>query len=290
MQNLLQLLSEKSYLPLTTCDAIKSHTIDRPLSTYPDPNLIKHDKYADKEYFLEDEINIHDEFPFILSVTLENYGYLEDDVFTSDFQDGRGIKYDISKYNQRLSTIEMRGILTGGYAEIDFDATCRLAIEGISKKDYDNLPLHESLAIEAYLLAQESNYKMAFFTYFSAAEAILRLKTDKIKTELYPELEYAIEHLPLLDKARIAARHKFETADLNTLPLWGELMGLVKSCNSTRNEIAHGLIKATLTSENVANAAACYIVLKQALINGLSSMPKIVSIYKPKKLKKPSRN
>lgn len=283
MQKLLHLLSESSSLPITTCDAIKPYTIDRPLNTYPDPDLIKHNKHADKEYLVEDEINIHDEFPFILNVTLEDYGLLEDNMFINDFDDGRGLTYNVIDYKERLSTIEMRGVLTGSYAEIDLDAICRLNIEGISKEDYEKLPLHETLAIEAYLLEQEASYKMAFFTYFSAAEAIVRLKTDQIKLEIYPELEHAIEHLPLTDKVRIAAKHTFETAQLDTLPLWGGLMGLVKDCNSIRNEIAHGLIRRSLTSEDVAEAAACYIVLKQALINGLSSMPKIVKIYKPQK-------
>lgn len=283
MKILLELLSENSELPTSTITAIKYHTIEKPLNTYPNTNLISHDKHVDKEYFVEDQLELHEEFPIIFGADLTEFGFAFEGELHTDLGDTRGLRYDVHGVDKRLAVIELRGVLTGGYGEMDEDALCRIKVRAISKADYIGLSLHETLAIEAHLLEAEGNYKMAFFTYFSAAEAALRIKTDKVKGEIYDELRGSLEHLSLDDKIKIAGKHTFKTKDFTTIPLWGDYMGAIRDCKTVRNDIAHGLKAKTFTRADVGKSAACYIITQQALLNGLSSMKDIINIYKPKK-------
>lgn len=286
LKSLLELLSENSELPIHSITTVMLHEIERTLNTYPDPDIISHDKHTDKEYFLEDEFDLHDEFPFILSAYINEFGFHFDGELFQDLGQGRDLRYSIHDINKRLAQIKLRGVLNGGYGEIDEEAVCRIKILAISKSEYAALSLHETLAIEAYLLLTEGNYKMAFFTYFSAAEAALRVKIDIIKSEIYEELHNSIEHLAFDEKIRIAGKHTFKTKELCTVPLWGDFMGILRDCKTTRNSIAHGLKAKVFIREDVDKAAACYIVTQQALLNGSRSMKDIVNIYKPKKRKR----
>lgn len=283
MEKLLELLDADPTLPLSTIKAIGTYSIQYYLNTHPDAGLISHNKHTDKEYFIETDISLHEEYPLLLNAELEDFGFTFDDEMFRDFEDGRGLKYKIHKINQRLSTLELRGVLSGGYAEMDEEAKCELSIRAISQEDYKSLELHESLAIDAYLLKTEGNYKMAFFTYFSAVESIVRHKTDTIKNESYPELRHAIEHLPFGDKIKISGKHTFETDEIATIPIWGSLTNIANSCNTLRNEIAHGLSSKVFRLADAQKAAACYIVVQQALLNRIESMPTLIKQYKTQK-------
>lgn len=286
MKNLLELLSENNELPIRSIATVKLHEIERTLNTYPDPDIISHDRHTDKEYFLEDEFDLHDEFPFILFAHITEFGFYFDEELIQDLGQGRSLRYDIHNINKRLAQLQLRGVLNGGWGEIDEQASCRINIIGISKNDYAALSLHETLAIEAYLLLTEGNYKMAFFTYFSAAEAALRTKIDTIKSEIYDELHSSIEHLAFDEKIRIAGKHTFKTKELSKVPLWGDFMGIIRECKTTRNSIAHGLEAKIFIREDVDKAAACYLITQQALLNGATSMKNIVNIYKKTLMKK----
>ena len=283
MEKLIKLLEADPTLPLSTIQAIRTYSTQQYLDTHPDAGLISHNKHTDKEYFVESEISLHDEYALLLHAELEDYGFTFDDELIRDLEDGRGLKYEIHRINQRLSKIELRGVLSGSYAEMDAEAKCDLSIRAITQEDYKTLKLHESLAIDAYLLKKEGNYKMAFFTYFSAVESIVRHKTDAIKNESYPELRHAIEHLPFGDKLKISGKHTFETDDITTIPIWGPLTNTANSCNTLRNEIAHGLSSKSLRLADAQKAAACYIVVQQALLNRVESMPTLIKQYKTKK-------
>ena len=285
MNKLVDLLSNNSALPLTTINSIKHYTIERHLNTYPDTDLISHNKHADKEYFIEDEISLHENYPILLDASLMEYGFSFEDELLDDLEDGRGLKYKIHQIDQRFSAIRMRGVLSGSYAEIDADARCKLAIRAISKSDYKNLELHESLAIDAYLLEIEANYKMAFFTYFTAIESIVRLKTDRIKSETYQELGHAIEHLSLKEKIKISGKHTFPTIEISKISIWGAFTDLVTACNAARNDIAHAVNPRDFTRLDVKQAAACYMMTQQVLLNTLQSMKEVINVYAPKKKK-----
>lgn len=285
MNKLVDLLSKNKALPLTTISSIKHYTTDHHLNTYPDTDLISHDKHVDKEYFIEDEISLHEEYPILLDASLMEYGFSFEDELFDDLEDGRGLKYKIHQIDQRFSVIRMRGVLSGSYAEMDADAKCKLDVRAISKDDYKNLQLHESLAIDAYLLETEANYKMAFFTYFTAIESIVRLKTDKIKGETYQELSHSIEHLPLKEKIKISGKHTFPDVEIAKVPIWGAFTNLVTICSAARNDIAHALKNKDFTHLDVKHAAACYMITQQVLLNKLQTMEEVIEVYAPKKRK-----
>ncbi|MGF6455295.1 hypothetical protein [Pseudomonas frederiksbergensis] len=285
MNKLFELTSESSALPLTTINSIKYYTIEHHLNTFPDTDLISHNKHMDKEYFIESEISLHDEYPILLDASLVEYGFSFEDELLDDLEDGRYIKYKIHQIDQRFSVIRMRGILSGSYAEIDADARCKLVIRAISKSDYKNLELHESLAIDAYLLEIEANYKMAFFTYFTAIESIVRLKTDKIKSETYKELGHAIEHLSLKEKIKVSGKHTFPEIEISKVAIWGAFTDLVTTCSAARNDIAHALKPKEFTRVDVEQVAACYMLTQQVLLNKLQSMEEVTKVYTPEKNK-----
>ncbi|EKT4505771.1 hypothetical protein QM325_24585 [Pseudomonas putida] len=286
MNDLLKLISKHSALPISTISTLRPYTVERPINLHPDTDLIKHDKHVDKEYVVEDKLDLHEEYPFLLKADLEEYGYRDDENFITDFNDGRGISYSLKSLDQRRAKIYLRGVLTGSYAEMDMDAECLVKIEAIEKEDYDALALHEALAIEGYLLHQEGNYKLAFFMYFSAVEAIVRSIIDKVKQGCTEEEANKLERSTLPEKVKVAGKHAFNTDKLISLPVWNDLTRLTKQCTADRNIIAHGLEGGSFSSEDAEMAAACYIVVQQVLLNGVSTMPDIVNIYKPKKAKR----
>ncbi|MGY2956560.1 hypothetical protein ACVWWT_001769 [Pseudomonas sp. TE6349] len=285
MNKLLELLENDRTLPIRTIKALRSHTIKMPLNLHPDSDLIKHDKHVDKDYVVEDTLDLNDDYPFILNARLDDYGYLNGKNLLKEFSDFRGIRYDLSSLDQRRSKINLRGVLTGSYPEMDIDIFCRVKIHAINSDDYAELELHESLAIEGYLLEQETNYKLALFMYFSAAESILRNIIEELKKDASKEEAKKLEHYALAEKAKIAGRYIFKVDDLKQLPIWGSLMGLLKSSTNLRNKIAHAQKTHTITREDADMAAILYIITQHIFIRKASSLIDIIKASKPKKKK-----
>lgn len=285
MDELLELLENDRTLPIRTIKALGSHTVKRSLNLYPDPDLIKHDKHVDKDYMVEDTLDLHGDYPFILNARLEDYGYPDGRNLLKEFSAFRGINYDFGSLDQRRSKIHLRGVLTGGYPEMDIDIVCRVNVHAIDSENYAELELHESLAIEAYLLEQETNYKLALFMYFSAAESILRNIMEELKKYVSNEEAKKIEHCALNEKAKIAGKHTFKVDDLKQLPIWGSLMGLLKSSTLLRNKIAHPQKAQTITREDADMAAALYIITQHVFIQKISKMNDVINACNPKKRK-----
>lgn len=260
MQKIIEKLANGSISHLDLIKEICTHSVRVRISTYPDPDLIQHDKFSDKEYFLEDEIDLSKSYAVIFNVALNDYGFNVDGDLHTDLGDERGLKYEIHRINERQRKVELRGVLKGGYTEIDLEAYADIDIYAISKKDYANLSLYKQLAVDAYLLESESNIKMAFFTYFSAIESIVRFKLDAIQLSIHSELHDALEHLSLDDKIRIVAKESFKTKELSSVPIWGEYQGLLREVKKIRNLIAHGKLEQEISLIDLHKCIACYIV------------------------------
>lgn len=285
MKKLLELLENDRTLPIRTIKALGPHTVKMPLNLHPDSDLIKHDKHVDKDYMVEDALDLHDDYPFILNARLDDYGYPNGKILLKEFGAFRGIKYDLSSLDQRRSKIYLRGVLTGSYPEMDIDIVCRVKIHAIDGEEYAELELHESLAIEGYLLEQETNYKLALFMYFSAVESILRNIIEELKKDASKEDAKKLEHYSLNEKAKIAGKYIFGVDDLKQLPIWGSLMGLLKSSTILRNKIAHAQKMHAVTREDADMAAALYIITQHIFIRKASSMSDIINACKPKRKK-----
>ncbi len=261
MKIIIEGISDGSIKHLSLIDEISEYLEEVKVSTYPDPDIIGHDKFSDKEYFLSDEIDFDESYSVIFDVILNECGFIVDGELYDDLGDDRGLSYEISRVNRRLRKVSLQGVLRGGYSEIDEEAIAKVSLQAISNKDYLKLNLYKELAVDAYLLEQEANVKMAFFTYFSAMEAIIRYKLDTIQEGIYAELHDALEHLSLDDKVRIVAKNCFNTDDLKTVAIWGEFQGALRDIKKTRNLMAHGKLEQEISLEDLYKCIACYVVV-----------------------------
>lgn len=280
MQKIIQGVSEGSISPLDLINGIGEHSELVKISTYPDPDLIMHDKYSEKEYFLEDKLDFSERYSVIFNAYIGEYGFSYDDELYRDLGDDRGLSYEIHSLNERQREVELRGVLRGGFPEIDTDAKANINLVGLLNTDYPNLSLYEELAIDAYLLETEENIKMAFFTYFSAIEAIVRHRLDVIQENIYTELHEALEHLSLDLKVRIVAKDSFSTLDLQTIPIWGEFQGILRDVKKIRNLIAHGKLEHEVTLMDLNKCISCYIVLYCFSFKNLTSFNEIIKSFK----------
>ncbi len=76
MNKLIQNISDGSISPLDIIDEISEYSEEISLNTYPDPSLIEHDKFADKEYYLEDKLDLSENYSVVFSARLNEYGFL----------------------------------------------------------------------------------------------------------------------------------------------------------------------------------------------------------------------
>lgn len=279
MQKIIEKLSDGSISHLDLIEEIRTYSECVRINTYPDPDFIQHDKFSDKEYFIEDEIDLSESYAVIFSMTLKDYGFNVDGDLHTDLGDERGLNYEIHRVNERQRKVELRGVLKGGYSEIDAEANANIDISAISKEDYVNLNLYKQLAIDAYLLELESNIKMAFFTYFSAIESIVRLKLDTIQLSIHSELHDALEHLSLDDKIRIVAKESLKTNELINVPLWGEYQGLLREVKKIRNQIAHGKLEREISRLDLHKCIACYIVTFGFSLKRLTTFKDILNLF-----------
>lgn len=264
---------------LKLIDEITDYSDHVKVSTYPDPNLVQHDKFTDKEYFLEDEIDFSENYSVIFDADLEDYGFNVDDELLTDLGDERGLSYGIHRINERQRKVELRGILKGGYSDISEEAIAKVNLHAISKENYLKLDLFKELAIDAYLLESESNIKMAFFTYFSAIEAVIRYSLDIIQQDIYTELHDALEHLSLDDKVRIVAKKSFNTNELSRVAIWGEYQGALREVKKIRNLIAHGKLEAEVTKNDLQKCIACYVVTYCFSLKGCKTFDEIRNVF-----------
>lgn len=280
MQKIIQGISDGSILHLDLIEEIGEHSERVTINTYPDPDLIRHDRFSLKEYFLEDDIDLSSDYSFIVNANLEDYGFVIDGDLHTDLGDERGLSYEIEEVNERQRKVTLRGILQGDYSDIDMDAEADICITGLLKSDYVNLSLYKELAIDAYLLESENNIKMAFFTYFSAMEAIIRSKLDVIQLKIHTELHDALEHLALDLKVKIVAKESFATDDLKQVPIWGEFQGLLREVKKIRNLIAHGKLENEITVIDLNKCIACYVVLFCFTYKNLTTFETIIKAFK----------
>lgn len=280
MQKLIRGISDGSICHLSLIDEISEYSEEVTVSTYPDPNLVTHDKFTDKEYFLEDEMDFSEYYSVIFKADIDDYGFNVDGELLVDLGDERKLSYVLHRINERQRKIELRGILKGGYSDIDEEAIAKLRIKAVTKESYLTLDLFKELAIDAYLLEAESNIKMAFFTYFSAMEAVIRYRLDEIKKGVYTELHDALEHLSLDAKVRIVAKNSFSTYDLASVAIWGEYQGALRNAKRIRNLIAHGKLDTEISNLDLQRCIACYVITYCFSFKGCTTFNDIRAVFK----------
>ncbi len=161
----------------------------------------------ERNYSLIETINIEENYKYLLEIYLMGYGFdanylmgLEGSNGLLTSVDGENeISYSINTINNKKTEITLKGSV---YGDISHMRECcpfkvELGIIGIRKEKSKSLKLYQELLIEGFILEKENNYKMAFFTYFTAIESFVTLVLTKVKAQIYKERP--LHESPLLD-------------------------------------------------------------------------------------------
>lgn len=234
-------------LPLYVLSKLEVTKERIPLSVEPDYDISTYEGIVDKEYYLKEEIDLSETYKYVFRVDLEDFGYVVDDadeLFREKGSSGEGrIDYHIEGTLYRERLVKLKGVLFGNSFDIGsefLETVAELSIIGVTNTSAKCLELYQELLLEGYLLELECNYKMSFFTYFTAVEAFVSQALDAIKSTIFSELHEPLERLPIDEKVRILAKNSFNTNDLKSIAIWGEFSGLLKVIKDKRNKIAHG--------------------------------------------------
>jgi hypothetical protein len=276
LEKLVKAISENKISIIHLVDELKTYQITEKLRCHPNFDIVTYEKGINKEYFLEDKVDFSAKYSFINDIELTNFGVLVDGELYQELDESAYLNYEISRTNLRARTVELQGTLKGSGADFDHPVIGEFEIHAISNADYLSLPLYKDLLLEGYLLEAENNIKMAFFTYFSSIEALLRESLEDVKATLYTELHEALEHLQLDSKVRIVAKDVFNTQDLASIKLWGGFMGALKDVKTLRNQIAHGIFEGMIQVTELQKCKACLIVLHIIIQSKLTTMEQIM--------------
>ena len=251
------------------------------------------EKSVEKHYSLQTFYDFSKEYKYLLNIELLDYGHDvgDDDELLKDVHGDFCISYEVEYVNLKENKAYLKGYVEGDILFLEFalDLKAVMKITGLTHEGAKDLPLYKELLIEGQILEKERNYKMAFFTYFTALEAYLSLSVEEVKKSIPKELHNALERTKLKDKLSITLKHKLEISDLNTLKFWGELSELVNLSIKIRNEIAHGKFVKGITEENVNTCftmvssfiASCEFELTDFLDIRRKLYPKLDELKKP---------
>lgn len=224
----------KALVPVTTVDVTKK------IDVHPNFSIANYEGMSTKEYPLHCAVDLSDEFVSINQVELEDAGYIFEGEFFEDKGDGIGkIKCQISEFNQRMCSVGLIGTVYVSSMEMngDADPVIKLIITGV-KKD-EELSIFQSLVLEGYALYTDKNYRMSFFTLFTAMESGVTEALGEYRNKLHTELHDTLERLQLDDKLRIVTKEFFGSDKLEDLKIWGDFMGLFRQMKDIRNKMAH---------------------------------------------------
>ncbi len=224
----------KALVPVTTVDVTKK------IDVHPNFSITNYEGMSTKEYPLHYAVDLSDEYVSINQAEVEDAGYSLEGEFYEDKGDGIGtIKCQISDVNQRLCSIGLIGTVYMSSIDMDGDADPVVLMKVTGVKRDEELSIFQSLVVEGYALYTEKNYRMSFFTLFSAMESGVTEALAEYRRKLHTELHDTLERLQLDEKLRIVTKEFFSSDELEDLKIWGEFMGLFRQMKHIRNNMAH---------------------------------------------------
>lgn len=270
MQDLLDKISDDKIPALMHLTPLEPSIERYPFNVHPDDNHT-YGGYNYKEYFCRDNIELTDLFKYVVSCEVIDYGYVNPtmglDMLKEVSRDGCGrldFQLGVENYRKRIVTVE--GILYGdGFVISNPDLSAEVELKIIGVKTNRPLSLFQELILEAYALECEENYRVSFFGYFTALEALITQSLDKYKVCIHDELWYALEHLSIDEKVKVLAKEAFKTRDLNSINSWSYFAGVLREMKDKRNKIAHGQALVKIDNEDLAKMFAllsglhCYV-------------------------------
>jgi hypothetical protein len=285
MQNLKEKIAENKLPALFHLSKIGTYHNEILLDNQPDYDLTSYEGLNQKEYALNEIANISSDYQYIFHVDLHDLKQI--DHYDNEEIGDISSKYFIKRIDRRLKDIEFKGQLLGDGFDIGgelYKTTVDIEVVGLTKVDASQLSLYQELMLEGHLLELENNYRMSFFTYFTALESFVREKLEEIKNNTYKELHDKIENLSLRDKISILFKKEFNIENLDESTFWSTLSGskLIKKAVDMRNDIAHGKHKDDLTQEIVDDCFLLMALLIGSLRDHIHDVNKIRKYLYPK--------
>ncbi|PQK93309.1 hypothetical protein [Pantoea ananatis] len=264
MKNLIENINRKRHKTLNFLTGSVTNSIIQPLSLDIDEKITPYEKSVIKDYAIKEVHYFERHYDYLISIDIKDYGLRQDDgEYSPHYNDGE-LKLDIDSIDHKSLQVTLKGSLFG---DTNYDSSMGgevvYDIVGIKLGQFKNLKTEEHLVIEGERLYDEGNYKMAFFMFFSAVESLINSHIDKYLPKVHSELHYSVEYLSLEDKLRVAAKEALNVSDLNTVGVWGKIMGTFNSSKNKRNLIAHGKT-AQIDADNVDD-----IYLSLLLVSGV---------------------
>ena len=229
-------------------------------------DITEYDKGTTKDYYYKSELDLSEKFAYCLHTAYLDAGF--DPHESGELQDALN-----EEHHGKITALEghsnlrMRQMVIEGSvraSSMDFGILdtypcyAKISVLGIPAKT--ELTIFQELVLEAYALQHENNERVAFFTYFTALEALVSAKLAVIAKGLFEELHYALEHLPLEHKVRVIFKH-YAGAKFAKLPIYSELQGLLSDVKKKRNDLAHGKTVVKISDDDVVDILCVILVL-----------------------------
>lgn len=257
------------------------------ISIFPDFDTSTYEGSITKEYPLNEELDLSNDFLYISSAAIDEAGYLIDGRIVPDKGDSYGrLLLSISALHERTCKLSIHGTIfidSSGFHHDEHLPTIKLTLTGV-RKDAE-LSIFQSLVLEGHALYMEKNYRMSFFTLFTAVEAKITFYLQSYSNKIYKELHYALEHLALDDKLRIVCREAWDGAELANIKIWGDVIGLLGNLKKLRNDMAHAKEFVAITQANVIDMFMMACILDRISSHPASFVEIRHHFYPPKRKK-----
>lgn len=241
MQNFINNINNKRYKTLAFLTGAVTTIHREYLGLEIDEQVTPYVKSYIKDYAILEKHYFSSRYDYLLDISLEDYGILQDDgTLSRQYSEGRLNLY-IDSVSYHSCEVCLKGDL---YGDTNYDSThdnkVVYKVCAIKKGDLEKLKTEEQLVLEGERLYDVGNLKMAFFMYFSAVESLINSKVSNYAVKIHAELHDALEYLSLDEKLRLVTKEALNTTDFDTIKVWSKIMETFNSSKSKRNLIAHG--------------------------------------------------
>lgn len=198
--------------------------------------------------------NLEEDYYFIYSIELENYGFHigdEPDGTPTLYNDRLGtgkIEVSIESVNRLNPEIILSGFLIREELRIlENSFGVNINILGVKRNEIPKEFYKETVG-EAICLQNDNRLKQAYFTLITAADR----QNNDFLYDLYKFDELSdIKYKKLEDKLRINIKRFINSNDIESIPLAKELIRIFTKHVSNRNEIAHSLGRVDVKEKDI---------------------------------------
>jgi hypothetical protein len=247
-------------------------------------DMSEYEKNTSKDYYFRAHLDISTLVSHCTLTHVKKVGYDKGDGVLSDTFDGT--RQGKINWSDELSNNRRLNIILDGtvyVSSIDFSnlehMECMAQVDLLGIPIGTTLSIFQELILEADNLEDENNLRVAFFTYFTALEAFVTFLFENVKSTLFTELHYSLEHLSLDDKFRVIFKHFSSGADLTKINIYSALMGLLGTVKKKRNDMAHGKLVVEIDKNDIIQIITIISVLYAYTTHKFDDFVSIIDYY-----------